>query len=478
MPDSEELTAAGTLCCLHCRGSLTPVTLGLHCPECGRTYPLVAGIPILVAEPVEYLRSEVALLNRAARDAKRRRAMLDKSGQDPGLTKTSIDRHRDVNDAELARVTTFLKLMDPVARLIEAEPPAESKAARRSGWVFDSLLPYLLRDWTATPELQAANALIGAALEQAFPDSRDILVALAGCGAGGLLAEISPEFGHVLGFDLTLPVLVAARHLLDGESIELMLPRAINEHGRIALSNRNPSMPRRMLLAMDAFDTGFADGAVDCVITSFLIDLIPDPRKLADEIHRMLRPNGVWINYGPSGPLRALWRFDQSEGAAFFGGHGFRVVRADAHRATYLDLSRDCPTWSFQNHICYLTLMRKTGQSEEKQRVAPDLAGLPQIIPEHFPAAILVRRERLDEEGKQTLQLRHERKPGVTETLDIGADTAEIIKLVDGRKTVQEIATKLSQTGGPPVEETVAAFGRYFGMGLLSWRVQGDKPFS
>jgi SAM-dependent methyltransferase len=237
-------------------------------------------------------------------------------------------------------------------------------------------------------------------------------------------------------------------------------------------------MPRRMLVAMDAFDTAFADGAVDCVITSFLIDLIPDPRKLADEIHRMLRPNGVWINYGPSGPLRALWRFDQSEGAAFFEGRGFRVVRADAHRATYLDLSRDCPTWSFQNHICYLTSMRKTGQSGEKQRVAPDLAGLPQIIPEHFPAAILVRRERLDEEGKQTLQLRHERKPGVTETLDIGADTAEIIKLVDGKKTVQEIATKLSQTGGLPIEEIVAAFGRYFSMGLLSWRVQGDKPFS
>ena len=244
MPIYEELAAAHILRCLHCRESLTSVASGLRCLACDRKYPIVAGIPILVDEPIEYLRSEVAFLNRAVRDAKRRRAMLDKSGRDPGLTKASIDRHRDVIDAELARAATFLALMEPVAKVIEAMPvgSAESRGARRSGWTFDSLLPYLLRDWTGTAELQAANSLISAALKEAFPNPSDILVVLAGCGAGGLLAEISPDFGHVVGFDLTLPVLVTARHLLDGNSTELVLPRAINELGRMTLHNRNPKM--------------------------------------------------------------------------------------------------------------------------------------------------------------------------------------------------------------------------------------------
>jgi SAM-dependent methyltransferase len=292
------------------------------------------------------------------------------------------------------------------------------------------------------------------------------------------LAEISPDFRHVVGFDLTLPVLATARHLLDGKSTELMLPRAINELGRITLRNGNPETVgmRRELLAMDAFDTAFADGSVDCVITSFLIDLIPDPRKLAHEIHRILRPNGVWINYGPSGPLGALWRFDQSEGASFFQASGFCVVQTDACRATYLDLSRDCPTWSFQNHMCYLISARKTGQSDEiKNAAVPGPAELAQSIPEHFPAAILVRRERLDEEHKQTVQLRHERKPGVAETLDIGSDTARIIALVDGKRAVLEIANILRQTADLPVEETIAAFAGYFNRGLLSWRARGDE---
>ena len=112
---------------------------------------------------------------------------------------------------------------------------------------------------------------------------------------------------------------------------------------------------------MDAFDAAFADGSVDCVITAFLLDLIPEPRRLADEIHRILRDDGVWINYGPSGPLKALWRFDQTEGAAFFEATGFSVISAEAFRTTHLDVSRDFPSWSFQNHLCYFDIGEKDG---------------------------------------------------------------------------------------------------------------------
>ena len=451
----------------------------MRCTACGRQYPVVDGIPLLVSEPMEYLRSELALLKHAVRDGKRRRDLLEKGGRDTGLTKASLDRHRDVIDAEMARATTFLALLEHAAKMLEAMSgsSADARGARRSGWVFDSLLPYLLRDWTGTAELRTANLLISAALRDAFPDASGIQLVLAGCGAGGLLAEIPPDFEHIIGFDLTLPVLAAARHLLDGKSIALTVPRAINELGRITLHNHGLQGARRALVAMDAFDTAFADNSIDCVVTSFLIDLIPDPRKLADEIHRILSPNGVWINYGPSGPLRALWRFDQSEGAAFFEASGFSVVQASAHRATYLDLSRDCPTWSFQSHMCYLTSARKTGQASEKiKAVTPGLAEIPQLIPEHFPGATLIRRERLEGEHKHSAHLRHERSPGIVENLDVGSDTARVVALVDGKRTVLEIANILQQEPGLSVEEAIGAFARYFDAGLLTWRNRGDHP--
>jgi hypothetical protein len=233
--------------------------------------------------------------------------------------------------------------------------------------------------------------------------------------------------------------------------------------------------PHVELVAMDACETAFADGAIDCVVTSFLLDLIPDPRSLADEIHRILSEGGVWINYGPSGTLEALWRFDQTEGAAFFEAAGFRVIRADAHRATYLDLSRDDPLSSFQNHMCYVTAARKTGQGAQKPRAASlNPAELPEIVPVHFPGANLVQQQSLGAQQARTILLRHERIRGRVESLEIGSDTARIMALVDGKRTVREIADLLKQrTPAQPLEETIRAFARYFHQGLLSWRDRG-----
>src|SRR5258708_13977317 len=159
MSISKRLPEVWNLRCLHCRGALTSDTSGLACAGCSRQYPIIAGIPLLVSEPIEYLRSELELLNRAVRDGKRRRGMLDKGGRDTGLTKASLDRHRDVIDAELARAATFLSLLEPVAKMLEGGPgsSAESRGVGGSGWVFVSFVRYVLRRWAGTTELEVAD---------------------------------------------------------------------------------------------------------------------------------------------------------------------------------------------------------------------------------------------------------------------------------------------------------------------------------
>jgi SAM-dependent methyltransferase len=400
--------------------------------------------------------------------------MLNKTGGDAGLPEASLDRHRDVIATEIARAEAFLKLLGPAAKALEAltDNSGTSLGVRRLGWTLDQLFPYLLRDWTNTAELAAAGSTIRAAIKSAIRDPSDKSLVVAGCGAGGLLTELPPGFKRILGFDLTLPVLAAARHLLDGKSLQLALPRAIYKPGSISLSKRDlqSSGGHIELAAMDAFDSAFADGSIDCVITTFMIDLLPDPRKLADEIRRILSADGVWINYGPSGPLNALWRFDQAEGKAFFEAAGFTVEQTDAYRATYLDLSRDCPSWSFQNHMCYLTSARKGRDNIEKSSAArPNLVELSKIIPQHFPGATLIQRQSLGTNQPHTILLRHERVPGRMENLAIDRDAVRIMALVDGKRTVQEIADLLKQTmPTQSEEETLRAFARYFKHGLLS----------
>jgi SAM-dependent methyltransferase len=419
------------------------------------------------------VRSELASLKRAVHNARRRSESIDRTGRDAGLSEISLERHRDVIESEIARAETFLGLLDPAAQALGDEA-GEPLGARRSGWMLDALLPYLLRDWTSTPELEAIRARIGAALEQAFPDPSGISVVFAACGAGGLLAEIPPGFERVLGFDLTLPVLRAARHLLDGKDLDLAMARAINQTGHITLRRREGRPPRSdvELFAMDALDTAFTDGSVACVVTSFLIDLFPEPRRLAREIHRILCDDGVWINYGPSGPLQAFFRFDQTESAAFLDAAGFTVTGAESYRTTYLDLSRDCPSWSFQNHVCYLTLARKTGEARAKlTRRMPNATEILEMVPQHFPGANLVHRQDLEGEQTRTTILRHDGVPGRTISLEINRDTARVMMLVDGKKTVDEIADLFNRDATPlPKDEIVQAFSQYFEQGLLSWR--------
>jgi SAM-dependent methyltransferase len=304
----------------------------------------------------------------------------------------------------------------------------------------------MLRDWTNTQELRSASAIIGEAIELAFPDSAEKTIAFAGCGAGGLLDQISLAFGRVVGFDLTFPVLAAARHLLDGNELELPTPRAMNSGGTIVLRRRRADNPSVQLLAMDAFSTAFAGDSIDCIVTSFLLDLLPDPIKLAKEIHRVVCDGGTWINYGPSGSFQSLWRFDEGEGRAFFEAAEFHVLNCNAVRSTYLDLSRDCPSWSFQNHVCYLTVARKRAGSFAAPTIStPEIEHLLDVIPEHNFAAAIIRRQRLGGEKASRLLFQYERFPGRSETLEVGRDVAEILEIVDGRKSIREIARLLEE---------------------------------
>jgi SAM-dependent methyltransferase/uncharacterized protein YbaR (Trm112 family) len=464
--------------CLHCHSSLAPDASSLHCSVCGRRYPAPSGIPVLLKDPRGYLRSELESLTRSIQNARRRRDRLDRSGRDAGLSEISLKRHRDVIEAEIAQAETFLGLLEPAAQWV-GDQAGEPLGARRSGWTVDALLPYLLRDWTSTPELEAISTRIGTALKQVFPEPSGTSVVFAACGAGGLLAEIPPGFERVLGFDLTFPVLSAARQLLDGNSLDLAMPRAINQSGHITLRRREAraSSPHVELVAMDALDTAFADGSVACVVTSFLIDLFPEPRRLAREIHRILCDNGIWINYGPSGPLQAFLRFDQTESAAFLDAAGFTVIGAEAYRTTYLDLSRDCPSWSFQNHVCYLTSARKTGAAREKLiRRTPNAAEIPEIVPQHFPGANVIHRQNLEAAQTRITILRHDGVPGRTMSLEITGDTARVMMLVDGKRTVEQIADLFNRDATPlPKDEILGAFSYFFEQGLLSWRVNENR---
>jgi phosphatidylethanolamine/phosphatidyl-N-methylethanolamine N-methyltransferase len=66
------------------------------------------------------------------------------------------------------------------------------------------------------------------------------------------------------------------------------------------------------LLQMDAGDLKFADGSFDIVYAPYLISVVPDPVKVAQEMHRVCRSGGriIFLNHflSPNGLLSRLER--------------------------------------------------------------------------------------------------------------------------------------------------------------------------
>ena len=434
-------------CCLYCRGELSSGDLVMHCGGCGKQYPVVAGIPLLVRDAADYLHGQRGSLMSAGRAARRRRDLLDEDGVAAGWPAATLERHRDVSVTEAAQAEALLGLMGTPGSETGIDDDPDGIQAVRPGWDVATMMPYLLRDWSDTPELRDTSFRIGDALRRAFPDPRGKSVVFAGCGAAGLLAEMPPGFARVVGFDLTLPILAAARQLLDGVTLELPLPRALCEARRVSLRRRDRQSGKSAveILAMDVLDTAFPDCSVDCVVTVFLTDILADPRALADEIRRILSEGGVWINYGPSGnDLKAVWRFDQTEGTAFFQAAGFRVIEAEARRVTNLDITSACPSVSFRNVMVYLTALKK-GQQPEKRLPETQLnpGALAPMVPRHFPGAHLT--HPLEKAGEDRILFQHERVSGRGESWQIGGRAARILMLVDGKRSVRDIAELLSR---------------------------------
>jgi SAM-dependent methyltransferase len=465
--------------CLRCRGSLSPTGYGLMCMHCSALYPSVDGLTVLVREPIAYLRTELAAFHNECDAAKQRRNMIEQIARELDLSRVAIGRHHAVIDAKIARGESFAALLEPAARVSRdfAEVSAKTGGSfgfRQFGWSFQNLLPYLMRDWTNTSELQAAQGIIGALLREAIPDPSDKTIAFAACGAAGLAATLPHAFGRVVAYDLSLPILAAARKLLGGSNLDMAVPHFVNAQGKIRLSGRHPEqgMAEVELAAMDALATAFIDGAVDCVVTSFVMDLMPDPRMLANEINRILGEGGIWINYGPYGSQDAWWCFSETEGAAFFAAAGFEVLRSSKHRTSYLDLTQTDSEANYQSHMCCATLCRKSGPGNVRSAKASLMPGeLPQVIPDHFPGAHLIHQQRLGPAGTRMVILRRERIRGRVESVDIDDDMAQILTLVDGKRTVTEIAALLQQRHGPiPAAQIFQAFSRYFEQNILSWR--------
>ncbi|MEM9456270.1 MAG: hypothetical protein AAGF11_18960 [Myxococcota bacterium] len=284
----------------------------LACPACKRAYPPLAQVPCI-------LRDREAWISRWRIQATAFREMMQQAG---ARIETDLARF-DLLPRTHARLSGFLEANrtnteQVLALLADAQlSPHDDLPDDRRALVQEELhgaqgrLPLthhyelLLRDWAwPTTENEQAAERITRALGAAPAQGRMLVL---GAGAGRLAHDLHhhlrPE--QTLLLDLDPLLVLAAQKILFGPGLPFIeFPLAPDSESRVWIEHhlRRPGeAPQGLHLVLaDALHPPLAPGRFDTVVTPWLLDVIDvDARRVMGLVHTLLAPGGRWVNSGP-----------------------------------------------------------------------------------------------------------------------------------------------------------------------------------
>jgi len=412
-------SALGPLSCPRCAGALRSADGSLTCASCSLVFPFVGAIPCLMEDPVLWralwasrLEEYLALVTKRVFFSQQELALPDRLPR----TKQRIARLMAGLEAQQEKIAALLRPLSADALAVPPRPEARQSLALLECY------ENIFRDWGwGSAEIDRVRALI----EPAFPDRVGTL-AIYGAGAGRLAVDVhrsrKPERTYALDVN-PLPLMVADA-LLRGETVALPeMPVAPHrwEQGVIEHELRFAAGAGDgfQLLFADALRPPLAPGTVDVVLTAWFIDAVPaDLRVTAAAINRVLRPEGLWINFGP---LRFVGELSQQysieEVHELVGAASFALQSTSRHDLPYFDSpysgSRPVETaFSFS--------AKKTGDASPRPvpgRVAPWIADPRLPIPMSPPLVALG---------------------------EMSVFTASMLNLVDGTRSMADVADTLA----------------------------------
>jgi SAM-dependent methyltransferase len=265
----------------------------LACPACGAQYPILDGVPLLLADLASYVASGgTALLTRDDLAIETENRLGEAWG--PGSPFDVHRQHLSIYAAD------HYGDLDP-----EASQPWPGSA-----------LSLLARGLDRAGELSPAPAI-------------DL-----GCAVGRTTFELAARTeGLVLGVDLSFPMLRLASSALRQGRVRYPRRRVGLVYDRRDFAVRLPGAERVDFWACDAANPPFPSATFGTAVALNLLDCVPAPRALLEALARLLSPGGTAIlstpyDWSPQATPPTAWLGGQPRPAAPGGGASEPALRA------------------------------------------------------------------------------------------------------------------------------------------------------
>ncbi|HEY6080166.1 MAG TPA: hypothetical protein VIW29_15235 [Polyangiaceae bacterium] len=346
-------------------------------------------------------------------------------------TRQRLERIASANHTNRATVSALFAdvglTADPIALQRADQLGAESTRIVR-------YFEQVLRDW-GWPGSAQNHASLERLTSVAGHEMKLGRTLVLGAGAGRLAYDLhhalSPEL--TLALDLDPFVLLVAHSALFGSGAALIEtpidPAGPNDAALPRELRRDGNQPKNFaLLLADAFEPPFEAATFDTVVTPWFIDVAAeDFRDVLGLVSYLLRPGGRWLNDGPLLYETSSFdlRFSRQEVLELLELAGFRV---DAHTASEMTYLRS-PASAHARTESVLTFSAGKLASPASDGGAP------------VPSWVI---------------LRHLKVPAFVQSVPSGPPVvAKVLSLVDGARSITDIAEIIAQLLQPPPGMTV-----------------------
>jgi SAM-dependent methyltransferase len=340
--------------CLNCRnvGTFSSVDGFLRCPSCNHDYLLFGNIPILLKDSrLSLAASHQQHQSLIDFNEDRLEEIRDAKGRQPDRAVLSSGIHAYETD------NRYLKLLQ---NEIEAHVPKSTI----DEMVDDGRLPrqyrlsegiaFFHRDWSwlerAEDEIATILETVFAQVDRFADDVDSVLI--PGAGAGRFAFEMAGKYDNCLAFDYSIYMAQIFYDLLQGdlslhrvnfrsnvintEDVVVEYKLSLDAPGstRIKSQLKTGNLSYFVGTALDVPLPGNSLSAIACL---YFIDIVPLKEHL-NEIRRMLKPGGLFINFGPLRYMRGdvANMLSGEEILSLFKESGFDILHHDIVTNTQL----------------------------------------------------------------------------------------------------------------------------------------------